>query len=122
MLLLPYRSTETLIFNSNIYTYEKIMTHGGCFKMNTLRKRKAEISIHVNYKEKTITINKRKFTTSINYTYTYRKARGNHNEVSDFNTFIEHLKESSDNRDVFYHRTEAFLLSLTKGNYSKIYN
>lgn len=122
MLLLPYNPKETLIFNSIIYTYERIRTRGECYRMDILRKREAEILIHINYQKETITINKKEFTTSTNHKYLYRKARGNHIEVSDFNIFIDYLKESSNRKDVFYHRTEAFLLTLTRGRYSKIHN
>lgn len=122
MLLLNYSNTETFLFTDNLYTYEKRITRFPCYELITLRKRKAEILISVDYNNKTVSINGKEFTTSLNSEFTYKKSKGNHIEVSNFNRFVEHLKESSHYKNVFHSTTGGFLLKLTKGKYTKVYN
>lgn len=121
MLLLTYNATEKITLDNTIYTYEKRWLSNGQYEYNTLRKRRAEIAIIVNYADKTITVNGRTFATRINYKFTYRKTKGNCIEVNCFDRFVDHLKKSATHKNVFHSMMVGFLLNLTKGEYSVIY-
>tara|TARA_R110000868_G_scaffold400868_1_gene675593 strand:+ start:3925 stop:4293 length:369 start_codon:yes stop_codon:yes gene_type:complete len=122
MLLLNYTNKESFKYKKDLYTYEKIFNDSGKYNLIPIRKRKAEILILADYHNKTVSINGKEFTTTLNSEFTYKKGKGNNIEVSDFNIFIKHLKESSNRENVFYYATQRFILKLTKGQYTKIYN
>lgn len=118
--LLPIGNITELKYNYTHYTYEKIITQGTCYKLDTLRKQKRYISITFNRINKTMTVEG--ITYNVNYLvgYTYKKQKGNNIGVSSFSDFIKFIEES--NRGVFHHTTLDFLLKLSKRKFTNLLN
>lgn len=118
--LLPIGNITELKYNYNHFTYEKIITQGTCYKLNTLREQKRYISISFNRLDKTMTVEG--ILYKINYLngYVYKKQKGNNIGASSFSDFIKFIEES--NKGVFHHTTLDFLLKLSKGNFTSLIN
>jgi len=118
--LLPIGNITELKYNYTYYTYEKIITHGTCYKLNTLRKQKRYISITFNRIDKTMTVEGISYNVNYLAGYTYKKQKGNNIGTSSFSDFIKFIEES--NGGVFHHTTLSLLLKLSKNNFNSLIN
>jgi hypothetical protein len=118
--LLPIGNITELKYNYTYYTYEKIITQGTCYKLNTLRKQKRYVSITFNRIDKTMVVEG--ITYNVNYLdgYAYKKQKGNNIGVSSFSDFIKFIEES--NGGVFHHTTLSLLLKLSKNKFKSLHN
>lgn len=110
--LLPYRITQNIEFIFNKYTCEKIMTRPSCYSTQTLRKEKAIIKVSFDYANNVMLVDGKKFNVLKSSEFTYKKTKGNNIEASCIYRLAQHIKESANSKDVFHHRTQAFLLKL----------
>jgi hypothetical protein len=97
-----------------------VWTSKETYRMQHLRKRKAEIHILANHINKTISVNGKVYQFRTNYGYVYKKAQGNVIEGSDFIRLLTHIKESSDTNSAFHIVTAGFLTKLSKNTYTTI--
>ena len=109
MKLLNAGTKENFNYIINKYTLERNNK-----KIDIVRKYKQYHEIEVNYIEKTILINGVKFTTEYAPGYVYKKMKGKKIACSNFNHFIEHLKESTNKESPFNLSTFYRLKELTK--------
>lgn len=112
MLLIEYTNTKKIEFIFNKFTYEKQTTKNGCYKLNTLRKAKAAIKVIFDFDKKTLKIDNKVYNLITQYGWTYKKTKGNNIICSSINELCKHIEESNNSNNVFYHTTQAFLLSL----------
>ena len=118
MKLLTYRNPQTIdyIFDKN--TWERVITRDKCYRMELLKTDKCKIKLIFDLQNKTIQVEDKTYKTTILREWTYKKLQGYNIGVSNFDAFVEHIKESLDSKNVFYHTTQSFLLSLSKNKFT----
>lgn len=118
--LLPIGNITELKYNYTHFTYEKIITQGACYKLNTLRKQKRYISIAFNRIDKTMIVEGVVYNVNYLAGYTYKKQKGNNIGVSSLSDFIKFIEGS--NKGAFHHTTLSLLLKLSKNKFKSLHN
>jgi hypothetical protein len=118
MKLLTYSPIITIDYIFNKFTYEKVITGENRYRLDLLKKDKCKIKVIFDTENKTIQVEDKLYKTTILRDYTYKKLQGYNIGLSNFNDFIQHVRESSDIKNVFHHTTQALLLSLSKKKFT----
>ena len=118
MKLLTYSPTQKIDYIFDKFIYEREITRDKCYRFELLKKYKCKIKIIFDTGNKTIQVEDKVYKTTILREWTYKKLQGYNIGVSSYEDFMEHIKESLDSKNVFYHGTQSFILSLSKNKFT----